>query len=175
MLYYWCKWEENAVLGTYQNSAGERARKYKVTPMSTLFNVTLLSETKTSAPDRRQTCTTSSSFHSDKTMSSEHPCSQGSSCETKIIPESEQCPKTKQINTKTATKTVRNSLPPTLLLTHGDQQEQNECHQVEDLGKKKAGKEKKITKEFFMRQATNEKKGGKYLFQSRFCKFVNST
>lgn len=48
---------------------------------------------------------------------------------------------------KTATKTVRNSLPPTLLLTHGDQQEQNECHQVEDLGGKKAGKEKKITKE----------------------------
>lgn len=55
------------VLGTYQNSAGERARKYKVTPMSTLFNVTLLSESKTLAPDRRQTCTTSSSFHSDKT------------------------------------------------------------------------------------------------------------
>lgn len=47
------------VLGMYQNSAGERARKYKVTPMSTLFNVTLLSESKT--------CTTSSSFHSDKT------------------------------------------------------------------------------------------------------------
>lgn len=41
---------------------------------------------------------------------------------------------------KSVTKTVKNLFPPTLLVTHGDQQEQNECHQVEDLTKK-AGKE----------------------------------
>lgn len=127
--------------------------------MSIHFNVTLLFESKNSALDRRQTCTTSRSFYSAKT-SLQHHCSQGDFCEIKILPETEQCPKAKQINIKAATKTVRNSLPPTLLLTHGDQQEQNVCHQVEDPEKRKSGK-KKISKEILYEASYKRDERGK--------------